>query len=102
MRELQTKFKLIPCAFILLRVLDAAYHTYTTIYQNVEPLAGWYLQLMIFGDSCQGFFNCLIFVFLTRKIRARVLSAFTCPWPSRHSSERERLVRKTQYYSENL
>eukprot|EP00667_Euglena_gracilis_P012163 EG_transcript_12476 len=102
MRELQTKFKLIPCAFLLLRVWDAAYHTYTALFHSVQPLAGWYLQVMVFGDASQGFFNCLIFVLLTRKIRARVLAGLSLPWPAPHGGERERLVRKSTYYTENL
>lgn len=31
------------------------------------------------GAPSQGFFNCLIFVFLTRKIRARMAAALACP-----------------------
>lgn len=101
MRELQTKFKLIPCVFIILRVWDAAYHAYTAIFQTVAPLSGWYLQLMVFGDASQGLFNCLIFICLTRKIRSRMFANFSLPWANRHG-ERERLFRKTQYYTENL
>jgi hypothetical protein len=101
MRELQTKFKLIPCVFILLRVWDAAYHTYTFAFTTIQPLSGWYLQLMVFGDASQGFFNCLIFVFLTRKIRGRVLAGWAAPWSGR-AGERERLVRKAQSYTDGL
>eukprot|EP00995_Heteronema_vittatum_P004264 NODE_165_length_1754_cov_136.505572_g113_i0.p1 GENE.NODE_165_length_1754_cov_136.505572_g113_i0~~NODE_165_length_1754_cov_136.505572_g113_i0.p1 ORF type:complete len:355 (-),score=99.79 NODE_165_length_1754_cov_136.505572_g113_i0:689-1660(-) len=77
MRELQTKFKLIPLVFVVLRVWDAIYHVYSAVHRGkLMPVGGWYLSLMIFGDASQGFFNCLIFVFLTRKIRQRIASAF--------------------------
>lgn len=33
---------------------------------------------------------------------ARVLAGLSLPWPAPHGGERERLVRKSTYYTENL
>lgn len=99
-RELQTKFHLIPLVFVLLRIWDVAYHLYYAWNPHAVPIGGWYLNLMVIGDSSQGFFNCLIFIFLTRNIRDRIkCSCFsTCFQPT---EECKSVLHTNTSYTEN-
>lgn len=77
MRELSTKFILIPIIFIVLRLPELVYRIWQIIDDRfVANELDWMIPVLAVGNSVQGFCNALIFVVWTRKSRIAYAELF--------------------------
>lgn len=73
LREMSLKFIYIPIVFIVLRSFDAIQNVYMLIWgMESIPFSAWFTLAQLFCDAAQGFFNCVVFVYMTANVRHRL------------------------------
>eukprot|EP01012_Entosiphon_sulcatum_P034118 TRINITY_DN43221_c0_g1_i1.p1 TRINITY_DN43221_c0_g1~~TRINITY_DN43221_c0_g1_i1.p1 ORF type:complete len:331 (+),score=16.76 TRINITY_DN43221_c0_g1_i1:23-994(+) len=80
LEELQTKFRLIPLIFIVIRVCglcDVGLILQRVSYPdaNLDP-PKWLMLARAATDPSQGFFNAIVFLAMTARVRARIAECF--------------------------
>eukprot|EP01004_Peranema_trichophorum_P004199 NODE_3137_length_1415_cov_35.925697_g2726_i0.p1 GENE.NODE_3137_length_1415_cov_35.925697_g2726_i0~~NODE_3137_length_1415_cov_35.925697_g2726_i0.p1 ORF type:complete len:301 (-),score=19.30 NODE_3137_length_1415_cov_35.925697_g2726_i0:450-1352(-) len=74
--SLKYKFLMIPVIFLLLRVWSVI--DLTRLLLGL-PIPMWLMYFRAIGDPSQGFFNAIVFVLMTKKIRQQVLDKLSSP-----------------------